>query len=173
MSAAIKITRDDFDAAGFRRQAARTRNSDIARRLLALALIAEGKSRAEAATVAGMDRQTLRDWVRRYNELGVDGLADGKSSGRPPILSEDQLAQLAQWVRQGPDPEKDGIVRWRLSDLAIRISQEFHVAIAEGGVGKILRRLGFRRISVRPQHPRQDTQALEAHKKTLPSWSPP
>jgi transposase len=120
-----------------------------------------------------MDRQTLRDWVRRYNELGVDGLVDGKSSGRPPILSEDQLTQSAQWVRQGPAPEKDGIVRRRLSDLAIRISQEFHVAIAEGGVGKILRRLGFRHVSVRPQHPRQDTQALEAHKKTLPSWSPP
>ena len=173
MSAALKITRDDFDAAGLRRQAARTRNSDIARRLLALALIVEGKSRAEAATVAGMDRQTLRDWVRRYNEFGVDGLADRKSSGRPPILSEDQLAQLAQWVRQGPDLQKDGIVRWRLSDLAVRISQEFHVAIAEGGVGKILRRLGFSHISVRPRHPRQDTQALEAHKKTLPNWSLP
>ncbi len=173
MSAAVKIEREDFAAATLRRQAIRARNGDVARRLLALALIAEGKSRAEAAASAGMDRQTLRDWVHRYNEHGIAGLSDRKSSGRPPCLSSDQLEKLAEWVRQGPDVEKDGIVRWRRSDLAKRIAAEFNVNMAERTVGKILHRLGFRHLSSRPQHPSQDGEALEAHKKTLPDWSPP
>lgn len=173
MSAAIKITRAGSDAATLRRQAVETRDANVARRLLALALVVEGKTREEAAAAAGMDRQTLRDWVHRYNAHGVEGLVDRKAKGRHPVLSPEQLDELASWVRQGPDPAKDGVVRWRLADLAVRISDRFQVAINEGGVGKILHRLGFSHVSARPQHPRQDTQALEAHKKTLPTWSPP
>lgn len=172
MSGAIKITREGSDAATLRREAVGSRDANVARRLLALALIAEGKTRKEAAAAAGMDRQTLRDWVHRYNAEGIVGLADRQSKGRAPMLSAEQLEELANWVRHGPDLEKDGVVRWRLSDLAIRISDRFHVAIAEGGVGKILHRLGFSHISARPRHPVQDTQALETHKKTSPRWSP-
>ncbi|MFN3077572.1 MAG: IS630 family transposase [Alphaproteobacteria bacterium] len=167
MSAAVRLTRDGTDATTLRCQAVEIRDAKVARRLLALALVAEGKSRDVAAAVAGMDRQTLRDWVHRYNEHGVEGLADRKAKGRPPVLSQEQLEELASWVRQGPDPEKDGIVRWRLADLAVRISERFHVAVNEGGVGKMLRRLGFSHVSARPQHPRQDGEAVEAHKKNF------
>ena len=66
--AAIAITRNDHDAAGFRRAAAASRDADAARRMLALALVLEGASRADAARACGMDRQTLRDWVHRYND---------------------------------------------------------------------------------------------------------
>ena len=173
MMSALAITRDEFDAATLRRQATRAENGDVARRLLALALIAEGKSRSEAARTAGMDRQTLRDWVIRYNEHGLSGLADRKSPGRPQALNGQQLAKLAEWVRQGPDVEKDGIVRWRRSDLADKIAERFGVTLAERTIGKILHRLGFSHVSARPQHPRQDAQALEAHKKTLPTCSLP
>lgn len=168
MSAAVKITREGFDAATLRRQAARAQNGDLACRLLALALIAEGKSRAEAAAAAGMDRQTLRDWVLRYNEHGLAGLADRKSTGRPRSLDAKQLAELSEWVRTGPDLKKDGVIRWRRSDLARRIAERFGVTLAERSVGKILHRLGFSHVSTRPQHPKQDTQALEEHKKTSP-----
>lgn len=171
MTAAVQITRGDLDAATLRRQATRAGNGDVARRLLALALIAEGKTRKEAATAAGMDRQTLRDWVLRYNEHGLAGLADRKSTGRPQALNANQLEELAEWVRQGPDAETDGIVRWRRSDLAGRIAERFGVALHERSVGKILHRLGFSHVSVRPQHPRQDVEALEAHKKTSARWS--
>jgi len=168
MSAGVKITREGSDAATLRRRAVETRDAKVARRLLALALVAEGKSREEAAAAGGMDRQTLRDWVHRYNADGVEGLADRKAKGRPSTLSPEQLEELALWVRQGPDLDKDGLVRWRLGDLAVRISERFHIAMAEGGVGKILHRLNFSHLSVRPQHPSQDGEALEAHKKTLP-----
>ena len=173
MSTAVKLDLEGTDAATLRRQAVEARNAKVARRLLALALVAEGNSREAAATAAGMDRQTLRDWVHRYNAHGVEGLADRKAKGRPPMLSAEQLSELASWVRQGPDPETDGVVRWRLSDLAVRISDRFHVAINEGGVGKILHRMGFSHVSARPQHPRQEVEALEAHKKTSQCWSQP
>lgn len=70
MSAAISITRNVLDAAALRLRATRTRDATVSRRLLALALIVEGKSREKAARAAGMDRQTLRDWVLRYNHRG-------------------------------------------------------------------------------------------------------
>jgi transposase len=69
--------------------------------------------RAAAAKIGGMDRQTLRDWVHRFNALGPEGLIDNRTEGPKPRLSEEQLAQFAKIVEAGPDREKDGIVRWR------------------------------------------------------------
>lgn len=97
-----------------------------------------------------MDRQTLRDWVHRFNAEGLDGLFDrAHGGGAPRKLSVEQEAEFEAWVRAGPDPETDGIVRWRLVDLRERISRTFAVDLHERSVGKLARRIGFRRISVR------------------------
>lgn len=167
---AVPITRDDYDAAGLRAQAARTSDAKMARRLLAIALVLEGASRWEAARACGMDRQTLRDWVHRYNAGGVGALANRTPPGRQPSLSAAQRAQVAEWVKTGPDPARDGVVRWRRRDLAARIERAFGVRLAERSVGALLQRLGQRRMSVRPRHPKQDPEAVAAHKKTSPSW---
>ena len=86
----------------------------------------KGKLREEAASAVGMDRQTLREWVLRYNESGVAGLANRKRRGRRPLLIPEQTAEIAAWVEQGPDIEKDRVVRWRRCDLAARTT-ESHV----------------------------------------------
>jgi hypothetical protein len=65
-----------------------------------------------------------------------------------------------------------GVVRWRRIDLSHVIEQRYGVKLAERSVGDLLRRLGFRRISVRPRCPDQDAASQEAHKKTLPIWLP-
>ena len=83
----IAITRHEPGAGELRREAARCRDARAARRMLALALVLEGSSREEAARAAGMDRQTLRDWVRRYNAEGLPGLHDRHRSGRKPRLT--------------------------------------------------------------------------------------
>jgi len=107
------------------------------------------------------------------NAEGIAGLANRPHGGGPERkLSAEQEAAIAQWVRCGPDPEQDGIVRWRLIDLRERIAREFEVQFHERSVGKLVHHLGFRRISVRPRHPEADAVAQEAHKKTSPSWSP-
>ena len=121
--------------------------------MLALALVLEGASREEAARAAGMDRQTLRDWVHRYNAEGLAGLRDRPRSGRKPRLTPEQEAELAAAVERGPDPDRDGVVRWRRVDLRALIEARFAVRLHERSVGKVLRRLGFTRLSVRPEAP--------------------
>ena len=171
---AVAITRGELDAAGLRAAAAGSRDVSASRRMLALALVLDGATRTAAARAAGMDRQTLRDWVHRYNAAGLDGLRNQPNPGAPPRkLTVTQEAQLAEWVRAGPSLERHKVVRWRLADLRDEIARQFDVQVHERTVGKLMARLRFSRVSVRPRHPKQDAAAQEAHKKTLPNWSPP
>jgi transposase len=166
----VAITRKEPGAAELRREAKRCRDAKAARRMLALALVLEGRSRAEAARATGMDRQTLRDWVHRYNAEGLAGLSDRRRPGPRPQLTPEQEAELATAVEQGPDPDRDGVVRWRRVDLQALIETRFAVRLHERSVGKVLRRLGFTRLSVRPRHPKADEAAQEAFKKASPIW---
>ncbi len=165
--------RDDYDAAGLRDLAKRSRDPRQIRRLLALAAVYDGMSRADAAKVGGMDRQTLRDWAHRFNVAGLDGLTNRTGAGRPRRLTEVQMRELAEIVEAGPDPAVDGIVRWRRVDLRRAIEERFGVIYSERAISDLLRRLSFSYISGRPQHPRQDQRVLEGFKKTSPARSQP
>jgi transposase len=167
MPKALTITRADFTAEELREAAVRSNDAKAARRMLALALVLEGYQRGKAAHLCGMDRQALRDWVIRYNAEGIAGLSDRVSPGPKPRLTPEQEAAVAELVRRGPDLAVDGVVRWRRLDLARVIKTRFNVTLAERSAGAMLRRLGFRRLSVRPRHPRQEA-AAQAHKETLP-----
>ena len=157
---AVAITRQDVSVGDLRREAGRTRDAKAARRMLAIACVMEGQSREEAAETCGMDRQTLRDWVHRFNADGLAGLADlPRQNGPKPRLSPEQEAVVAGWVEQGPDLARDGVVRWRCIDLQERIKREWDIGLHERTIGKLLRRLAFRRLSVRPQHPKSDPEA--------------
>ena len=162
---AVEITRSELSAAELRRAAGRSKDAKAARRMLALALVLEGRSRTEAAESCGMDRQTLRDWVHRYNTEGVAGLADRPLPGRVPRLDAAQMSELATIVETGPDPEADGVVRWRRIDLCQVVERRYGVRVAERTMGAILHRLGFAKLSARPRHPQSDQQAQELYKK--------
>jgi transposase len=138
--------------------------------MLAIALVLEGRSREEAAETCGMDRQTLRDWVHRYNAAGLGGLANRPAPGPTPRLSTEGEAAVERWVEEGPDLERDGVVRWRCRDLRERIRREFGVDLHERTVGKLLAKLRFRRLSVRPQHPGSDPAAGAAFRGASPTW---
>jgi transposase len=170
MGAAVSL-REDFRAADLRRLAAKAKDGGQARRLLALAAVREGLNRTEAARLGGMDRQTLRDWVHRFNQHGPDGLIDVKPSGRPPKLSDEQKEVLKQLVEAGPDRQKDGVARWRCVDLKRVVGQRFGVDLSEVSLGRVLKKLGFSHISARPRHPMQDPEAIAAFKKTSRRWS--
>ncbi len=166
----VAVARLELDARDLRREATRCRDAKAARRMLALALVLEGASREDAARHAGMDRQTLRDWVHRYNAEGLAGLRDRPHPGPTPRLTPEQMAELEKAVEQGPDPARDGVVRWRRIDLQALIKARFDVELHERSVGKLLRRLGFARLSVRPQHPSSEPEAQDAFKKASPGW---
>jgi transposase len=167
---AVAITRTDLSAEALRAEARRAQDGDQACRLVALALVLEGASRAAAARAGGLDRQTLRDWVIRYNEAGVDGLRDRPRSGRRPRLNAAQLAELARLVEEGPTIEVPRVVRWRCIDLQAEIKARFDVDLSERHVGRLLGQLKFTRLSVRPRHPQTDEAAQQAFKKTSPPW---
>lgn len=158
--------RTDYDAATLRQLAKLSRVPRQVRRLLALAAAYEGKSRSEAARIGGMDRQTLRDWVIRFNGEGPDGLTDRQRPGGLCKLSDEQLGQLASLVEAGPDREVHGVQRWRCQDLVRVIEERFGVVYAERSVLDLLKRLSFSHITGRPQHPAQDPRVIEDFKKT-------
>ena len=175
MGVAIGL-RDDFDSVGLRRMARATRSANQGRRLLALAEIYDGRSRSDAARIGGVTLQIVRDWVVRFNDRGPDGLINGKAPGKPSLLNDDQRAALAHAIERGPTPYLDGVVRWRLCDLAQWIWEEFRISVSVETLGREVRAMGYRKLSARPRHHAQDPQAAEAFKKTFPpQWrrSPP
>jgi transposase len=161
----LKI-RKDRTSVVLRKLAKEETNVRIARRLLAIANALDGMSRAEAAKSAGMDRQTLRDWVIRYNEHGVAGLADNWKGGRPPLLTMDEQAELLAVVMAGPDPEKDGFCAFTRDDLVTVAKKRFGKAMHPTSMGKLLKRLGLSRQKARPSHPMKDPAAAAAFKKS-------
>jgi len=168
MGQAIAL-RGDYTSAEVRRLARQAKDADQARRLLAIAAVLDGTSRQEAATVGGMDRQILRDWVIRFNAQGADGLINIPSPGVPPKLNEEHRAFLARIVEEGPIPAVHGVVRWRACDLIMRLHEEFGLSVSDDTIYRALKELGFSHISARPKAYRQDAEAVEAFKKTSPS----
>src|SRR5215475_2475304 len=166
MSAAIEL-RGEHSARAFRELAVKAKDSNQARRLLALAAVREGKGREEAARIGGMDRQTLRDRVHAYNEKGFDVLINSKAPGRKPKLNPAQKEAVRQIVLQGPDPQVDGVVRWRCVDLRKQIKARFEVDLDEVSIGRLLKELGFAHVSARPVIPSR-TRTRSRRSKKLP-----
>lgn len=170
MGAAIPL-RDDFDGDILRRLARSSRDSDQTRRLLALASIYDGGRRRTAAKIGSVTLQIIRDWVMRFNADGADGLITRRSAGPKPKLTAEHRRALAEMVERGPIPAIHGVVRWRRGDLARWLREEFGVSVVEGTVGRVLREMGYRKLSARPRHYAQDEDAIVAFKKTFPpSW---
>ena len=138
----------------------------IARRMLAIGNALDGMSREDAAQSAGMDRQTLRDWVIRYNEHGLDGLADLPRGGRPPKLDAKEKAELVRIVLTGPDPEASGLSAFTREDLVGICKKRFNESLHVTSMGRILRELGLSRQKARPSHPEKDPAAQAAFKKS-------
>src|SRR5215467_8084476 len=106
--------RSDIGSEELRRRARRERDGRISARLIAIDNALEGMDRASAARLAGIDRQTLRDWVHRYNAEGIAGLCNRPPPGRKPKLTEGQMATLKAVVLAGTDPAVDQSARWRI-----------------------------------------------------------
>jgi len=153
--------RTDYDAARSRALARKIRDPKQVRRLLAIAAVYDGMNRADAAAIGGMDRQSLRDWVHRFNVDGPEDLHDLKPPGAVPKLTAAQKAELTALVEAGPDPLVDSVVRWRRIDLKEVIHDRFGVDYHERSVSRLLHELGFSHMCARPRHPGQDPEMLE------------
>ena len=164
MGAALPI-RDELTPEALRRHARGEPNRRAALRLLAIANALEGMSRAEAARLAGMERQALRDAVLRYNAEGLPGLYDRPKPGRPQRLSEAEQAALMARVFRGPDPGRDGVSAWTRADLCGWLERRLGKPFHPSSLSRVLRRLDLSRQKTRPVHPEADPRAQERFRK--------
>jgi len=156
---------DRLSADELRALARREKDGRAASRMFAIANALDGLKRAEAARLAGMERQALRDAITRYNAEGLEGLCD-RPKGRPPRkLTAEQEQALCKAVLDGPDPETDHCCTWTRADLCDRVERHYGKTYHPLTMGKVLRRLGFSRQKARPCHPKSDAQAQEDFKK--------
>jgi len=170
MSAELKIT-GGMSSAELRQWARRCGSGRAAARAYAIANALDGLSRAEAARLAGMERQALRDAVIRFNAEGVSGLYDRPKGRRPEWLSENEQALLANAIYRGPKPEEDGVCTWTCEALAIWISAHFGKTIHPNSLNRILHRMGLSHQKTRPVHPKTDPKAQERFQKK--AWAMP
>ena len=154
-----------LSAAELRRRGRQEPDRAASARMMAIANALEGMTRAEAARLAGMERQALRDAVLRYNAEGLDGLHDRPRSGAKPRLDDEQMAQLRQIVVDGPDVEKTGLSAWTLSELCREVERRWAVSYHAAHMSKLMRKLGLSRQKARPSHPKADPAAREAWSK--------
>ena len=165
--------RTDVSAAGLRRLARRERDRAAAARMQAIAGALEGMTRAEAARLAGMERQALRDAVVRYNTEGLAGLHSRRSPGCRPRLDAGQRGTLRQLVLDGPEVEATGLSAWTLPELCREVEQRWGVTYHPGHMSKLMRHLGLSWQKARPSHPKADAAAREAFAKggCKPLWT--
>src|SRR5262245_37027003 len=136
-----------------------------AMRMLAIANELDGYERAEAARLAGMSEQALRDAIKRLNAGGLDGLYDRPRSGRPRRLDAEQDAKIKAAVLAGPDIEKDGLSAFPVEDIRRVIRDRHGARYHHGYMGRLMQRLGLSRQKARPSHPQKDPAAAAAFKK--------
>lgn len=160
--------RDDLSPAALRRLARREKGGRAAARMYAIANALEGMRRAEAARLAGLERQALRDAVLRYNAEGPSGLRDRARSGRRPKLDEGQQAVLRAQVLRGPEPERSGLSAWRIVDICQLVEERFGIHYSYSGMHRLISSLELSPQKTRPRHPEADPKAQEAFKKTSP-----
>jgi transposase len=166
--------RGDIPPAELRRLARREPDRAAAARMFAIANALEGMSRAEAARLAGMERQALRDAVARYNAEGLAGLRTRPHPGPAPRLDERCRAALRQVVLDGPDVESTGLSAWTLPDLCREVERRWGVRYHPGHMSKLVRGLGLSRQKARPAHPKVDLEAQAAFAKrgSARRWKP-
>jgi len=164
MAAALEIRRDLFSPVELRSRARRERSPRPATRMLAIAKALEGLTRAEAARLAGMERQALRDAVICYNQEGLAGLRDRSKPGRPSTLSEGKQALLRAKILQRPGLQ-DGCREWTLPALCRWIEARFAKRLHPASLSRIVSGLDLARQKTRPQHRQADLKAQTAFAK--------
>ena len=164
MGSALEI-RTGLSAGELRALARREKDPRAASRMYGIAHALEGKSRAEAARLSGMERQALHDAVVRYNGEGLAGLHNRPKGHARPVLDDEESAALKQLVLAGPDLARHGRTEWTLPSLAEEIARLWGKRLHPASLSRGLRRLGLSKQKTRPRHPQPDAEAQEAFKQ--------
>lgn len=144
--------------------AKKIKNVRLRARVQAIALLKKEWRQKVVAEAVGASERSIRDWISRYNEGGIDGLRDKPRSGAPRKLKDS--VQFKHRVLAGPDYKRDNTVSWTGQTLQQVLYDEFNADYSLSGVYLVLRRLRLRWLSPRPYHPKMDSEVQESFKKT-------
>ena len=141
MPAPLRITNTDCTANQLRKFARRCKNNRQGCRMRAIARKLGGMAPKEIAQRSGTTIQSIGDWTIRFDQDGIDGLADSSRTGRPGCLNQHQRALLEERVEAGACSEDGGLVRWRLRDLVDWAGVRFDLSISVSAMHRMMRNL--------------------------------
>src|SRR5690242_6780749 len=107
----------------------RSKEAKYDHRLHGLLLVAQGMSCGEVSRLLGDSRRTVEYWVRRFDEDGLAGLADGERSGRPARLNAKQLFAVEVALRQPPEASRIDANLWDGKLLSAFIEKRFRLKL--------------------------------------------
>lgn len=155
------LIKEGLDSDELRSLAKQQKDGRARLRFLAMALIRDGELCIEVSRVPGVSKESIRRWLKRYRQEGPEGLLPRKPPGRRSKLTEGEIGQLGEMLHSPPVDE----VNWTLKSLCAVIESSFGKSYSIGGLGKLLHRIGYRKLTVRPRHSKADVVAQEEFKK--------
>lgn len=144
--------------------ARKERDSEVKMRILIIRHVQQGHTAPQAKMVFGLSDTQVRMWIERYNQEGVEGLRNRHRSGRPSILSHEEVERFKKRVKGGPE-EKDKVCAFRGQDIQRVLKEEFSSEYSLSGVYYLLHRVNFSSLVPRPQHPKSNLKVQEDFKK--------
>lgn len=145
--------------------AKKTRHPKVHIRLLALGHLKTGKRRKEIAEMFQITTETIKQWVRKFVEIGLEALQEVPGRGRKRKLSQDKEEDFKQSLEKLQDERPGGRVRGE--DVRVLLKEKFSADYALPSVYHVLERCGFSWISARSKHPKADAVAQEDFKMSF------
>jgi len=115
----------------------------VAKRIHSVLLNNDGKSSGEISGILRAPRSRVAEWLKNYEEYGIEGLLEGQRSGRPQRLSLCEQTRLSDIIDSGPVAYGFLSGVWTAPMIARVIVEEFGVSYHPGHVRKLLYRMGF------------------------------
>lgn len=147
-----------------------TQSSRMRNRYLAVSHFVDGKSRTDIANYLKVARGSVNSWVQKYLDSGVDGLMEGRHTGRPAKLTTPQLEQLSNFIKENSTLAKGG--RLQAKDIQSYIIDNFSIEYEISNIYRLLHHLNFSWITSRSRHPKQD-EGVQTLFKKLPTGNDP
>ena len=144
----------------------RTEESRYDHRLHGVLLVAQGLSCREVARLLGDAPRTVAYWVRRFEEEGLAGLAEGERPGRPRRLSKEQLEEVSGALRKSPVDFGLSVNLWDGKTLSEFVAKRWGITLGVRQSQRLFRQLGFRLRKPRPKIAHADPEEQREYKKT-------
>lgn len=142
---------------------AREKNAKAKLRLLAAIRRKKGESIDEIAYALEKPRRTIHGWLHRLEQRRLDAVHDKKQTGRPPMLTQEQLKKFRRELLKGPAHVPGGL--WTTKQVHEHLKKKYRVAYRRSNIFRLLHSLGFTLQEPRQQHYKSDKHAQEQFKK--------